>query len=323
MTQYRIASLDSEEEILRFWEESPDASIFTHPHVLPKLVQKLTWLAVYKNTNIICIWPVCEPDLRNGGRSRYLYYVGPFWTPLRLEWTYSSFFEVASQAYALFVQEIRERKGMTEASLASSVYDLRFLHWNTNFNRDADLKIELVPRYTAVIDNLQESSKEQIKSSMNRNRRREIKAFSACQDLQVCQDMTSEELIELYFKFFVDREQERDKSDEASLRALCELVAEGYGYYVAYRNGKTKELVSVFLCLFGKSVSNGILSITLDEYKDTGVGTFSTLEAIFEAKDLGLDTFDFNGANSPILAKFKHGMAAVPQMYYDLKFRYN
>jgi hypothetical protein len=323
MSNYQIKKNESIEVILKFWEQSPDATVFTHPKVLSKLIDEVRWLIIYKGNEPICMWPICNPNIRNGGNSRFLYYVGPIWSKLRLELSYSSFFEMATQAYDLFMNEIRSDNSIIEASFPITLNDLRFISWNTRNKKDYDLKVQIIPKYTAIINNLELMDVNLIAKNLQRSRKREIVNFASQKSLYKCDKINFFDVINLYNRFFQEKNENRNEKDLENVKKLCELVEDGFGYYIGYRNSQNNDLVSVLITLYGNKVANGILGITLDEYKYTGVGTVATFESIIKAKELCLSTYDLNGANSPILAKFKHSMGAIPMMYFDLKFHHN
>ena len=69
-----------------------------------------------------------------------------------------------------------------------------------------------------------------------------------------------------------------------------------------------------------KFYSHGIVLVGSKIINNLGVKTLLTVEWIKDAMNKGL-IIDFNGANSPNLADFKHSMGAEPKIFFNTELR--
>jgi hypothetical protein len=322
MSNYSIKKVDSNDNILRFWEQSPHATIFTHPFVLPKLVPKVEWWMAYSGTTELCLWPLCGNDFRNGGVSKFAYYVGPFWGRIKNEIPMHRWLEMSRKVYRGYVNEFFSKGLIWESSLSPQLTDIREFIWNNkelHFNN----QIEIIPRYTAIVKNINTKSEEDILGEMKKVRRHDIKSILNNLNLYVTDECNTTELYELYRSHFEKRGFIVPESEFDRLNNLIILVNQGFGFVKGLREKDTNRLVSLELILHDNKVANAITNLTLEDYRDTGAGTTVIYLAIIKAKKMGLESFDFNGANSDNGAFFKHSMGAEPFLYFDLKFNRN
>jgi len=322
MSNYHIKKIESIEVILKFWEHSPDATIFTHPNVLPSLVSKVEWWMALSGETQLCIWPICSPDFRNGGISKFVYYVGPFWGKIRLEMPIHRWLEMSRKVYRGFINEFINLGIFKESSLPLSLIDIREFIW---FNKEGETSgnLEIIPRYTAVIRNLTLKTEEKILQDMKKVRRQDIRNVLNNNDLYVTNSIKHEELFELYKAHFEKRGYLIPENESDRLKSLSQLVNDGFGYFIGLREKQSDELVSAEVVLNCNKVANAITNLTRDDYRESGAGTAVIFFAICEAKNRGLDSFDFNGANSDSGAFFKHSLGAEPLLYFDLKAAIN
>jgi hypothetical protein len=320
MSNYSFAKLNDDlDSVLNFWKQSPDATVFTHPEVLPHLVENVEWWMAFNGLEPVCLWPVCGPDFRNGGVSKFAYYVGPFWGKIRENIPLHRWLEMSRKVYRGYINKFQELDFMNEASFPLTLTDIREFLWiNTELN--SGLKLELIPRFTAIINNLDMKSEGDILALMKKCRRKDIKDVSMNHTLIHTEQINPDELYHLYKSHFEQRAFNVPESEYQRLKKLCDLVNNGFGYFFGLREKNTNDLISIELVLHCDKVANAIINLTREDYRDSGAGTAVIHHSVIKAKELGLKSFDFNGANSPHGAFFKHSLGAVPSLYFDLKF---
>lgn len=316
MNKYIFSECDSQDEILEFWEESSDSTIFSHPKVLPLLVKEVKWFKVSKGSEIICFWPICLPNFKGNEVSRFAYYVGPLWSKNKLKQSAHRWFDTEVSVYNLVFSELEKLYISYNISLPVGVYDIRPFYWF--FNSSIKNKLEIVPRYTAIISDLHEITNEMLLNRINVNRRRELKKVGISNSYYFSDCLSSDELFSLYSLFFQQRGYVIEQIDRSLLDNLYKIVQLGYGYFSAVRLKSSEELVSVCVILSCSKTSNLVLNLFEEKYINSGVGTANIFEAISIAKEKGSLCFDFNGANSYNLSRYKHSFGAVTHLYFDI-----
>jgi hypothetical protein len=320
MSNYSIKKVDSEEKILSFWEQSPHATVFTHPFVLPKLVPKVEWWMAYSGTTELCLWPICGNDFRNGGVSRFAYYVGPFWGRIKSEIPMHRWLETSRKVYRGYIDLFVSKGLIWESSLSPQLTDIREFIW-MNKELTPTSQLEITPRYTAIVKNINTKSEDVILGEMKKVRRQDIRNILKNQNLYMSKECNTNEFFELYRSHFEKRGFVVPASEYERLNNLIILVNQGFGFIVGLRERDSNRLVSLELVLYGNNVANAITNLTIEDYRDTGAGTTVIYLSIIKAKEMGFESFDFNGANSDSGAFFKHSMGAEPALYFDLKLK--
>jgi hypothetical protein len=318
MSNYSIKKVELEDKILTFWEQSPYATIFTHPLVLPKLVPTVEWWMAYSGTTELCLWPICGNDFRNGGVSKFAYYVGPFWGRIKTEIPMHRWLEMSRKVYRGYMDLFISEGLIFESSLSPLLTDVREFIW-MNKDLNSSNQIEITPKYTAIVKNINNKSVEDILGEMKKVRRQDIKSIMNNPNLFVSNECNTDELYEIYRTHFEKRGFIVPSIEYDKLNNLIILVNQGFGFVVSLREKDTNRLVSLELILYGNNVANAITNLTIDDYRDTGAGTTVIYLAMIKAREMGLGSFDFNGANSDSGAFFKHSMGAEPALYFDIK----
>lgn len=321
MSKYTFTKIDDFDVLMKFWSTSPDATIFTHPDVLPKLVDQVEWWMACKGEEPVCLWPICVPDLKNGGISRFVYYAGPMWSSLRLQINTLKWMELSKKIYTGYFEVFSKKKDPFEASFPTMLTDMREFFWMKHDNKYG-AAIEITPRYSAVIKGLDLIDQKTLLNTFNYNRRWEINAFKKLDHLVSTQECSVEELYVMYKAYFEQQGKTVSNREYAKIHQLYSLVDSGYGYYYGYRDTATNCLKSIAVVLLGCGTANLVINFVADAYRKHNINATTIYGAILKAKTLDASIFDFNGANSPDRAFYKHSFGAEPQLYFDLKLNW-
>lgn len=305
-----ISNVVSEQQEL--WNSSVDATIFSHPSVLPVLVDNLIWIKAYVKEKIICIWPICISGFTNGGIGRFIYYVGPLWDNHLQQMKPHTRMVLKKDVYQAYIEYFVTEEIFPEFSLALGNHYVRELMWAC---QEADLLIQVSPRYTAILNLSSDFSYK----FLNESRKSELRKFNRFSNQFIkSTECKASEILKLY-KYIFNKDQELNEDIELfKIESLCSLIASGHGYIVCYRNIES-ELVSVALILSDGRSANLVLNLVSKKILETGIGTKLIIDSIDHAISIGLKDFDFNGANSPNRAFFKHSFNSVEQLYFDVK----
>lgn len=321
MSTYSIEKVESKEKLIKFWIQAPDASIFSHPDVLPLLVDKVFWLQAYKGTEAICLWPLFFSDVRGKGISRFAYYVGPLWSYKWKNLPVHRRFDTENKIYSLFLEEFKKYEHPLLISFPPSNLDIRPFNW---FSKDyVNYTVEIIPKYTAIITNLDRTSHHELLAKTNASRRQEIIKMNKNETLFYSKNVELNELFCLYKVQLEKKGHVVTAYDKKKLVNLLKIVKAGHGWISGFRSNADNKLVAINVILSCHSTANLVINLVDDQFKDTGVGTKIIFDSILQAKLKGISNFDFNGANSLLLSHHKHSFGAEAYLYFDLKFKYN
>lgn len=308
------------EEVEKLWADSPHSSVFTNPYVLQRLSPCTKWFAVCSLDRVLCTWPICLNDKGFVFKPLFTYYVGPIWqnrvySQIAVHRSLSSPLVI----YEKFLTFFEENFQNLSSSFPPEITDLRPIDW-WNFHNSEKNRIQIFPRYTAIIDLCPtldpQSMYRQVRRSEIRTFEKKYKSDFFCE-----MDISDfDEVIELY-KQNVPCYKENIPNDVCrSIRELCLLVKDGFGFFSVFRFKEDKILAQFSLVLRGKKRSNLVINLTNHQFKSTGLTAFATNKVINEAKELGDTMFDFNGANSPRRGDDKHSYGAKPLLYFDIEY---
>lgn len=125
-------------------------------------------------------------------------------------------------------------------------------------------------------------------------------------------------MVDLYARLFEDQEISVDTKTSQALERLGNLAGTEWASLTIAKERETGVTGSAVCTLRAKGISNMVLNLTHPEHKKSGVGTWAVLHSVLNAKNLGDDVYDFNGANSPRRGDDKHSYGAEDVLYFRL-----
>ena len=203
MSKYTFTKIEDFDVLMKFWSASPDATIFTHPDVLPKLVDQVEWWMAYKGEDPVCLWPICKTGFRNGGYSRFAYYVGPMWSKDHKMLSAHRWLQSSGQVYSGFIDRFKVDRHPTEVSLAPTLTDVRHFLWTNSIPSELP-EIQVIPRYTAILD-LSDLKPQNILKCVSTNRNREILRIEKSEAFSITKKIETEQALKLYESQSFDR----------------------------------------------------------------------------------------------------------------------
>ena len=303
-----------------FWDDSPYANVFTHPHVLSRCGGAVDWWMAWKRNRPICLWPVCRPDGITVGLPGFFYYVGPMWSQSSHEIPVHSRMPDSTSVYEGFIVRLLERYGTIHAQLPLGLDDVRMFDW-WNYHEPEKPRFSIQPCYTACIRGLQSLTSEGIQAAFRRVRQQELRQARAWLSLERAVDWTSEDLTNLYGEVMGLQNIAVTSATKNQVATLVGLVTEGMGEVVAFRDAESGQLTSAMILLYAKGVANAVLGMTARQFRRGGrVEAWTIYHAILAARDSGADVFDFNGANSPARGDNKHSYGAAAELFFEIRY---
>ena len=311
MSKYWIEQIQAQ-DVLKVWSDSPQSTVFTHPEVLDKLATEVHWWGVYKGKELQCVWPIALDESFKPIVAPFTYWQGPLWTKIGFNHPAHRTLTVLTCVYELFISFFINKYGSIKASLHPSLQDVRVFDW-WNYNENEKPKFIIKPRYTAVINNLNENIST-LKANFRTNRKREIKKIENIDNFFYLDTHCNlSEIQKLHSKIL-------KTNGDQSLNSLLKIVKMGFGWIQSIRKVNDSSLCGLVLILNDKTSANLVLNLVDDEFKNHSLMASLILEALKTSQQKGLICFDFNGANSPFRGDDKHSYGAKSVLYFDVEY---
>ena len=203
-------------------------------------------------------------------------------------------------------------------SLHYSINDLRSFQWY-NYHEDEDKRIDLKLRYTCLLNLLEIKTLDDFLFKIRRARRREYN--NALKNGLIIEESNDISILDnLHHKMFLAQGIKRSKHEINCLKNIAEnSINNNFGkLFICF----TKEKIpcSTYLFLFDDKHAYSKFGATDPIYKNTGAYTFLTINCILKCIHLGLQSWDFLGANSPRRGDYKISFNGYLKPYYELKY---
>jgi len=313
--KYSVQSVSSNDAEL-FCADSPHTTVFTQPTVLSTLAYKVDWWCCQYGDERICMWPVTLNDVGIVFRAPFSYWVGPIWSRNSQAIATHRRLVIETEVYEALIRVLIERYGTIRSSLAPGITDVRVFDW-WNYHAHEESRFRIFPRYTAQIEKLQE--RQNIRADFRELRRRQIRKMERVMCLEKTDDCDGLEVSKLYDITLFNQNVASDEKTRLAIENCLDLVRRGFGRFVGFRDCRSKELISILVMLCGNGVANMVINVAHPHWRQQGIIPLTVFSAIQIASELGYDTFDFNGANSPRRGDDKHSYGAKAVLYFDIE----
>lgn len=296
----------------RFWDDSPHASVFTHPGVLEALAGHVDWWQCRKGAEPICLWPVAPDWARRSLRVPWTMYVGPMWSSRAWCMPAHRWLGVSQRVHVGLATRILQQCGGLYAQLPPGLADVRAFEWA---REDGTLQgLGVRPRYSALIA-VRGRPEAEILADWRPVRRNEMRRATRLV-VRLRGDPPLAEVSRLYEGIFKRQRCAPPAGPWEALPTLLALARAGHGTAFAAEVGGRPACVGVLL--HDRSATHLVLAAVDDEFRTSGVLALVTLESIRFAVRKGSARFDFNGANSPRRGDDKHSYGALPSLFFEL-----
>ena len=306
----------SKNEAFKFWESSPQATAFTNPKILSYFNLKIDWWQSKKGEQPVAMWPINYDENKIVTIPDFFYYFGPIWFEDFHKIPNHSWLSLSKNVYEGFIKNFVLEYRNIHSQLPLGLNDVRIFDW-WNYHEKENKRFLIKPKYSAVLDNLDRLSINDIKSNFRYWRRNELKKIEKnFNTIEKTNKFTAKEILEFYNKVTKNNKE----NTFSMIEGFLNLEKDKFGEIIAYRNKKNNKLISLIIMLFGKNEANLIISLIDENWKKEGLSVFSILESILSAKKKKLKLYDFNGANSPNRGDDKHSYGALPKLFFDIKY---
>lgn len=293
---------------------SPQRSIFVYTKFLDSILCKYNLVTCYKKDKIIAGVVIIysetgEPIISTHACTQYQ---GIILAESNLKATHS---EISHEFKAVeyFIKKLTDCYSKFSLCHSWRLQDLRPFQWH-NYDASERMQFQIKLNYTCILDLHEFTSFEKYLSSVRSVRRQEFKKSSKLLNFQFGNDVSLFD--ELHEKTFKRQNIERSERTSVLVRSICEnAIAGGYGKMgIAYLDDLP---VSAVLFLYDDRSAFYLLGVNDPEYRNTGSGTFTLMNMIKDAMNIGLKEVDFVGANSPQRADFKISFNATLKPYFE------
>ncbi len=306
-----------------FWNNSLEGSFFTDPNFLYKLKVNVDYWIVKKGNEELCLWPVNIGPNKIIAPPLFSYYFGPYWSNHISKITQHSKFILSIRVFDLFLNKFEKKYNNIHINLHPNNHDIRYFTWKKNF-KDKN-KLNIFPKYSAFISELNKKKYSEIFLSFSKLRRRMINKVKKHKNLIRTNFFKLDEIVELYRDTILRKNKYIEKK---SLKKSLKKISDFYSIYTednkiislnGFREKKTKKLVSLVMMGHGKNVSNLILNLSDISYQKTGITALTMFDSIKLSKKMKMINFDFNGSNSFIGSDDKHSYGSDYRLYFEIK----
>lgn len=291
--------------------------MFNNPDVISTLSDDHSWWVASKGDEPFLVWPVHLGKKKRPAVPPFAYFFGPMWSPVAESRPMSSVYSDRLCAYSEMVEFLVSRFGGVANSLHPTLTDIRAFSW---WGHNTEQHFEVSPRFTAQIRDLQSKTSGQLLASYRELRRREIKRVERSLACIVVSHVEEVVVKSLYAAAFEKQGQAPYGTDMNAIHNLLTLVEKGHGFIVGALSKVSKEIDSMTLVLSDGITANMVLNLTNPAKRVSGVGAWTVHKSIEKAQELGLQTFDFNGANSPMRADDKHSYGAEEVLFFSVSY---
>lgn len=314
--RYKVDRVDGA-ELKSLWSNSPHSTVFTHPETLSAVAYRVDWWCCYLGAEPLCMWPVALNSDLKVYQPPFTYWVGPIWSVSSIEIPVYRRLQIEMQVYTKLIERLLDEYGEIRASIMPKITDVRVFDW-WNYHERESKRFQISPRYTAILPDLHRIS--HIEKYFRGDRRRQIKSVQLMQDIYLVNECENIELSGLYESTLNSQQIVVDLETHNAIATYNNLVKQGFGTFIGFRDRETGTLVSAALLLISKKTGNLVLRLVDPSLRKRGIMAWTTLAAIQRIKDLGCETFDFNGANSPRRGDDKHSYGAKPILFFEINY---
>jgi hypothetical protein len=302
----------------RFVASSPQGAVFCSSHFLAACDADVDYWMLERNG----VAKIAMPVVHRSGEPwspPFSYYLGPMLAPeiddlpihRKAGWLQSAMAELLqalAQHYDAFILEMHH-----------TLDDVRAFDW-FNYHAPESGRCKIEPRYTGLVDLTVTQSVDELLRQGRKDRRQDRRrAEEAGLVMRHSRDVDDIELlIELYAETFQRQGLETNPDDIDALVSISNAALKnGFGEFIVIEDVNAKALATQ-LCLMDQRSAHAVANASRSEALNSGASALACLGFVNTALREGLRWADFNGANSPDRADFKHSFGAAPALYFSI-----
>lgn len=303
-----------------FWRSNSLASPFCSPFLLKKLCHGPRFFAALKGSEVLSMWPVPSDQKGRAISIPFSIYVGPYWKDgweSRAEYRK---FSTGVEVQQALVNLVGVEFSNLAFELPPDYADIRgFLWWNHGMNESEKVSCEV--KYTATINDLGDKSDFQLLASFRSDDKRKKlrKLLDSPLPIKLNRVSSEEDVLAIYRETMARSGEVVSEETQAALRSVIEFASDGGGAVLgAFDSSGSCIGYQLLLVEEGRPTGHAISAGVTQAWRKADIGPLLTYESIKYCREIGAQTFDFNGANSPQRGDDKHAFGARPAVYFSL-----
>lgn len=307
-----------------FWDASLWASPFCNPTLLKEAATSVRYFAAFKGSEILSVWPI--PIGENGSPTTipFFSYVGPYWKDDWVQLAEFRKFTTGVAAQNALLEVVAREFASFYFELAPGYQDIRGFLWK-DFRDEHEPSITIIPRYTAVIENLGlKSDMDLVNQFRSDDKRKRIrKLLDSPLPLTLDFHATEKDVLSLYSETIERNLGTVSKNVQDTLGLIFRFARGGGGAVIILSEKEGGLCVGFQILLSGKGriVTHAVAQGVSHDWREKGAASLLTYQSILFARDSGSSQFDFDGANSPKRADDKHSFGADAKLYIGVTIR--
>ena len=245
----------------------------------------------------------------------FSYYQGPMFSKDVNELKGIKKFEWTTKILTFAIQKLTHEYRNISFSLHWSLNDIRSLTWFNELSPEKPT-FNIKPKYTAIIDCRNNDSINDYILNIRRDRRQDLR-YANDNYITIKKTQKTNEVLELYIETLKEKKIQVTDNESNILESLLNLTKNKKMGYILKAYNKNQEFIAAQFVLEDKYYSHGVALVGSKKANGLGVKTLLNLEWIKESMSKKL-ILDYNGANSPNLADYKHSMGAEPKIFFNV-----
>lgn len=316
MAEYTLDLIDDIDAWRTLQTRSPQGTRFLDPDFLSLFQITPRFYGLFRKGVCVMGLPVIDPRALSTSVLPWCYKQGPLFHDEVLRSAQAKRIQYEIELAEVATTELARTENWFRFSLHESLTDVRGFDW-VHYHDPSKPRCTLLPRYTAVID-LDGVSHDDIRKAARSARRQEEGYAVRRESLTTSLEGSTEELFDLYCATFAAQNVNVAPLERDMFQPYLQYFLDtGVGHFLTVRDAAGKAVVGAFVF----QDFDNIWHVPIVGTGDTRYGgTLLYFHILDFVRSHGGRAVDFDGANSPNRAYFKHSMGAKSQLYFEVRY---
>lgn len=314
MSAFELQSCNDEAAWNDFLQHSPQASVYCEPGLIDALGCKADLWFVMRNGYPAAAVPVITDNSICDGLPIHSYYTGLMLHRESWNCKANRRTENLLDISAAMMEQLSTCYEHLQFSLHPDITDIRGFDW-FNYHSPEHGRASVLPRYTAMI----ELDADIIRHSARSSRRREERYASERESMQFSTDGSPDDLI-LLWQYSLQRQgNEIEHNMLQQTRAFAQKAIDDKRAVIGIvrDNNGTAHAAGMLLYDYNGKAHLPVVGTSESRY----AGTLLYFKLMDTAAEQGCRVLDFNGANSPARAYFKHSIGGDSTLFFHIDWK--
>lgn len=300
----------------KLMSRSPHATRFLDPDFLDLFGAEVRFYGLFRNGVCLLGLPVIDPRGLGSAQLPWCYQQGPLFYDEIYRSAQAKRIQYEIELAETGVTALAEAEDWFRFALHNRLTDVRGYDW-VHYHVPEKARCQVLPRYTAILP-IEGVSREDIRKSA-RSARRQEEGYAQSREALVPSDSgTVDELFRLYCETFARQDIAISALEQALFAPYTQYFLDrDIGRILTVRNAAGAAIAAAFLF----EDYDKVWHVPLIGTGETRFGGTLLYFLIADfVREQGGVAVDFDGANSPNRAYFKHSLGAHPQLYFEVRY---